>query len=404
METPINIPLTTTRQHHWRVVRLAAMVIGILAAGWTLSRAPFLIPPTSMQPANRSIVVNLHKSPATLALARGPLRGAPILEGAPWTLEDALLMSERELSIGVHEGSWSVVFDRELPKNTQASAKAFGLHVQSTDGTTIVSHGAVTLQKQAAIWQPSVLLPRTIGTLTSDELTARLLYKNKYSTVIIPNVTALARPTGNLALSTDNLVVAAGIPSGAFAHANLPLSTPGLSQLVNDMNTFGASLIFGEEQGNSRFTISIAHQGKGVNTVQDLSNIAREFVMSSLVKTAISTLPDGTWFEELRTEGVRVETREEEGFTFITATGNGQVARIANGPQTLTISNDPLTETGPLGSLEACGSSSQALIRPSALQMMNSDLTKYTPASLTSSLLSTSAISQRMNELRVCWE
>lgn len=406
MNNGLNIPLTSTRQTHWRVLELIAIGLCAVALGWLAKqsiRAALTYRSISSQ-GDTSIII--QKNADTELLIRTNLRGVSAIPGGPWSLIDALQFSNQNIIISQAGERTELTLDNERPDLVNM-AKQFDLDGKIRDGVTIISTNTIIDGEFVQIpwYSLGIFRNNLVATVRFDEhAISSVSYHRKHNRLIAHNIVAIQSPVGAISGSTKNIIVAAGFPVSALTSittSSLPIAFPGFLSFLELATSSGMSLLLSTDANNSTFfTVNV---GASNISLETLTNIGRDLLAASMLRLEEFALPNNETAIELVTTTPAISERTEGDFTFIDLSNRNATIRIIKGPASITFTNDILSEatvTTPFST--PCASSARGLINLKAISMLQTQHA-YHPSTPMTVLWKADMLAQTSDDLRLCW-
>ncbi len=349
MPGTLNIPLEgqiTTRRDYARVVALySSLGLGLLLAivAWRLQ---YVVSPTlRYQPKETVMSVHLLVTPKNKRVVGEHLAEFDVLPGSPLTLEEVMNEAKREVTIDVGiDGAVSYVIDNTINDEVAKSLASFGYEASRHGGTTVVAKTGSEIADTGRHLTIRALWPWFQGDVVSYGANAsrvNLYLNDKGLSIRGTDVAADDALLPTIAEGTTvlaNVTVAANslqLPAMMADLLPIPADSKALQMLLEN----GGSIMLVKDEAGVGYYLSF---DPGEMTVDEAAALGKDMMNRASLSTQEWTTPDGSSYEELRSQSLDIKTdiRAEETYTFITLTNKaGDTLRIAKTPNLLTVAN-----------------------------------------------------------------
>lgn len=406
METHLNIALTqtTTRQTTWRVVRIAAALLGawlIILTGYRL-----LFAWNSVVPSEGSVHLRIPKSPTTIANLRKLTNGIEAISGIPWSIDALLKTSDRVLNIGfAKDGSTVVVIDRALSTEEQLAFSNFGALVGVQGNETVITNGTEipSIEHGAFHGLATTLFSFRDATMHGGGNSFDLSLEKQ--SVTIHGFSGLAAPAIDSAPAADTILFASfdlndlqGLSDRVFTQ-----NTPGLANFFTIASQNGISATVHGNAGALGYTFAtpITEETRDLVNESTLRALAKELTEIPTIDGMTDFLDDGSKTIALRSrEEAAVVLRDESPYRFLTATSSTGSVTITETPTYLTVSNAAIPSEAPR--VSPCLSGATAFAKPANIQKLLPERTLYAPQTLSAFLWRATTIASTSATTRIC--
>lgn len=332
-----------------------------------------------------------------------------ILTNAPWSLEEALSWSKREIIVYTDGHTVTGLrIDGHLPAAAQASLDSWEWTSTKIDNKTLLTpaHLAVSndIERHLNFW---LLLPQFDGTITlkTGGKTKTLPYNiSRQGYVDLPLDMSAFVPTSHLALETDTEIIASVVlppdTVNTFIPNNPSANFPGLIKLENAVEGQHLEILLGKDTQGLAF---IAASTTTTLSLEDLATIADEMVSLQNLSTTALTIENFPDSQELRSAEPVIDINNANGINAVIAsTQQGQTFRLTQSDTQLIFSNRPTLISPILAkNTSTCLPRASGILKPKQLtelgygEAANNNLMSY--------ILRIDEVAFRNTKLRICW-
>lgn len=341
MNERLNIPLqpVATRRVDRRVIWMwinCSLVAATAIIAWRFWLVRDLT--SSWRPDGATQTVRLIKTPANAKILHENLGQAAAIAGGPWSIDDLMLMTDREISIHLMDSAVvGITIDRELDHEFLATSEEYGLVAQARNHRTYIGQ---LPPADRAKFRLSLLafsdgeifdFGEKIGSLqiSEDGLLMRGFGLN-----------AGPRPTG-----LDSEIVAnVSVPANSSLWPKIlePLQAQEIfSNLQEKIEQSGIGITIGQDEQGT--TLAIFAPTAEIS-IDELAKIGKDILNRQNLTTLELTNPDGSSILELYSNSVQIksEISTEEGQTIIKLTSsNSSGLKIVKNIEGIYIFNRP---------------------------------------------------------------
>ncbi len=318
-----------------------------------------------------------------------------LLENSPWTLQNVLAWSKREVVIFMDNNTViGVAVDQELPSEIQT-------------GITTLELPIFTKQDQKfPRMNPWLILPWYEGeiiTFKPNKSSAPLRFAK--DGLIVNGRTSVPKtlPVMSVPENTTPYALISVSPEeiAAFGGFDVPLVYSGTKSFFEEAKERGMIIFFGEDDHGFLYNFSIKG---GVLSVDDLKSLVSELFYAPTI-SEVSFESDAINFEELRAKNkVQINSTEQNDVIIVSARdGAGNVIRVTQTPHYLIVTNRDINLEGMPLSSSSCLNRAREFVMPETLVSLlppSAVVHSSTPLAL---IFESREIAFTKNRTKLCW-
>ncbi|PIQ67300.1 hypothetical protein COY25_03215 [Candidatus Uhrbacteria bacterium CG_4_10_14_0_2_um_filter_41_7] len=410
----LNIPIenNTTRQKHWRVVWLVLLSLGTLIIGLYIQRWFFTANSTTgLRTADTTSSIRLLKTYKNSSITHTHLGTEQILPGAPWTVDNILAISKKEIALHFSKNTLiGLSIDTNLPDYWKDMALSYGYKVTIENNRSLIAKNDTDTLSEPKIRSFHLLNPAVDGEIVNYG--AEPSYTNFFITkvgVVINQKSHTSINPINVFLPKDATVYAKVLIEPLdIASAQPFLNSAGINNqaLVNLIKDEGAQITFGTDALGQIFNIAILNNNIDLDK---LAIIGKELINRQTLSTTAWTTTDGSRYEEIRaqTSGIESSIDSNQDYSFITLKNqSGNQIRIIKTLDQITISNRAVSgEISQFSPVSTCLLGAHSYIKPGEMNDLLRNKLIFTPKSeqVFASLNLFSEIAISNEKVKFCW-
>ncbi|MBU1126365.1 MAG: hypothetical protein ABH826_00720 [Patescibacteria group bacterium] len=341
---PLNIPFEqkTARRHNWRVVWIIIFcIISLLLALFVQQILEARDLTSQLKPESTQFTIHLELSPKIRRILDEKTGHISIIDGAPWTLHDALSWANQEFSLHVsNRGIVAVSIDQELPEDVKGMLTTLNLFPLTdangnTRGISLIP-AEKALNPKTSI-QPLLLNPRSNGIVILNETNEKLslnITKKRFTI---------------MGIGLQNKMIPLDFPENTQVIAQIHLNNSQSIQNIgldyinfeNDLIPNSGSLYLTIALDDQTPIYSLLFEGSGAQ-LDDLARLGNEIISRKTLSTAAWTIDKETTVTEIVSlpDNIQSNISTDQGITTLSFSNEaGDYVRIIKSEETVVITN-----------------------------------------------------------------
>lgn len=410
----LNIPIesNSTRQRYWRVVWLIFSCLITLVIGLYIQRWFFTVNHTTgIRPSETTSSIRVLKTFKNSAIIHDHLGAEQILRGAPWTVDDILSLSNKEVALHFSKNNLiGLSVDTTLPDAWKEVALSYNYQITTENNRSLIAKKGAETVSEPKLRPFHLLSPVIDGEIIiyGEESIYANFTMNKNGVVINQKSYTDISPI-NVFLPKDSTVYAKVlIAPNDITSAKPFLNSAGINNqsLIDLIRNQGAQITLGTDPLGQIFNIAIPNNNIELDK---LAIIGQELINRQTLSTTAWTISDGSHYKEIRVKNNQIESSidSNEDYSFITLKNqDGNQIRIIKTLDQVTISNRAVSsEISQSSPVSTCLSSAHSYIRPQEITNLLQNKLIFTPKDeqVFASLNHFSEIAISNEKVKFCW-